>query len=297
MWVTYKNGNYFVDINLNDGTKIRYNDSDSFRPERPESMDITISTYCEMGCEFCYAGCSKNGKHADIMSHSFIDNLEPYTELALNGNEPLHPDLVPFLYKCRELKLIPSLTVNQHTFMKNIGLLKKLSNDRLIYGVGVSLSNPTDEFIEAVSKFPNAVIHTVCGIVSMNNFRAMSGRGLKILLLGYKDSGRGIDYHNCHDTEIERNKIELYNALPNMIDNEWYNVISFDNLALEQLDVERLMSEDEWARFYLGDDGSHSMYIDMVEKKFAKSSISNELYNLEDDIKTMFDNVRSKEGV
>lgn len=297
MWAKYKNGNYFVDINLNDGTKIRYNDSDSFRPERPESMDVTISTYCEMGCEFCYAGCSKSGKHADIMSPSFIDNLKPYTELALNGNEPLHPDLIPFLHKCYELKLIPSLTVNQHTFMKNIGLLEKLSNDRLIYGLGVSLSNPTDEFIETVSKFPNAVIHVINGIITMDKLQYMAHKGLKILILGYKDMRRGSELYKRQNVQIEQLKSAFYEVLPRVIEEGWFDVISFDNLAIEQLNPKRLMSDEEWREFYLGDDGFATMYVDLVEKNFAKSSVSTERYNLEDNIKTMFDKVRSKEGV
>lgn len=295
MWVSYKNGNYEVDIDLKTGTKIRHNDLDCLIPDRPESMDITISTYCENDCPMCYSGCSKNGKHADILSPSFIDNLEPYTELALNGNEPLHPDLVPFLHKCRELKLIPSLTVNQNTFMKNIELLKKLSDDKLIYGLGVSLNNPTDEFIEAVSKFPRAVVHVISGVVTMDKLQYMAHKGLKILILGYKDIRRGNEFYKRQSVQIEQLKSAFYEALPEIVEEEWFEVISFDNLAIEQLNPKRLMSDEEWARFYLGDDGSHSMYIDMVEKKFAKSSISNDRYDLEDDIKTMFDKVRNKE--
>lgn len=293
--VTYKNGNYTVMLNLNNGSKMRFNDLDNLTPDHAESIDITISKYCEMGCQFCYAGCSKNGKHADIMSPSFIDNLLPYTELALNGNEPLHPDLVPFLEKCKKLKLVPSITVNQTTFMKNIDLLKKLSDDRLIYGLGVSLTNANDSFIKAVQQFPNAVIHVVNGIVNTGQLYVLSNKGLKILILGYKTVGRGIEYYGHNALMVEAEKSSLYNDLENIINENWFDVVSFDNLALEQLEVKRLMSEDEYQRFYMGDDGKFSMYIDMVSKRFYKNSLmADGGHELLDDPKKMFDIIRNE---
>lgn len=291
---TYKNGNYFVLLDLSNGTKIRYNNEDELIPDRVESMDVTISKYCEVSCPFCYAGCSRNGKHADIMTHSFIDNLEPYTELALNGNEPLHPDLVPFLNKCRKLKLIPSLTVNQHTFMKNVDLLKELSDNKLIYGLGVSLTNSSDRFIEAVKRFPNAVIHTIAGITEKNEYMALAHKGLKILVLGYKMVGRGKDWHEHDGDGIVMRINGLKSDIGKMIDENWFDVISFDNLALEQLDIKSLMSEDEWKRTYMGDDGCYSMYVDMVSGKFYKNSMSDNGYDLTDNIIDMFNVIRNE---
>ena len=293
--VSYKNGNYTVMLDLSNGSKMRFNDLDNLTPDHAESIDITISKYCEMGCQFCYAGCSKNGKHADIMSPSFIDNLPPYTELALNGNEPLHPGLVPFLEKCKNLNLVPSITVNQTTFMKNIDLLKQLSDDRLIYGLGVSLTNASDSFIKAVQQFPNAVIHVVNGIVNTGQLYVLSNKGLKILILGYKTVGRGIEYYGHNALMVEAEKSSLYNDLENIINENWFDVVSFDNLALEQLEVKRLMSEDEYQRFYMGDDGKFSMYIDMVSKRFYKNSLmSDGGHELLDDPKKMFDIIRNE---
>lgn len=293
--VTYKNGNYTVMLNLNNGSKMRFNDLDNLTPDHAESIDITISKYCEMGCQFCYAGCSKNGEHADIMSPSFIDNLPPYTELALNGNEPLHPELVPFLEKCKSLKLVPSITVNQTTFMKNIDLLKKLSDDKMIYGLGVSLTNASDSFIKAVQQFPNAVIHVVNGIVNTGQLYVLSNKGLKILILGYKTVGRGVEYYGHNALRVEVNKCSLYNNLEDIVNENWFDVVSFDNLALEQLKVKRLMSEDEYQRFYCGDDGQYTFYADMVDKKFYKNSLmADGGHELLDDPREMFDIIRNE---
>lgn len=292
--VSYKNGNYTVMLDLSNGSKMRFNNLDNLTPDHAESMDITISKYCEMGCPFCYAGCSKDGKHADIMSHSFIDNLPPYTELALNGNEPLHPDLVPFLEKCKKLKLIPSLTVNQHTFMKNVDLLKKLSDSKMIYGLGVSLTNPSDEFIDVIKQFPNAVIHTIAGITELNEYMSLAHNGLKILVLGYKTVGRGKEWFDFDSDGITMRINGFKSDVEKMIDENWFDVISFDNLALEQLEIKRLMSEDEWMKFYCGDDGQYTFYVDMVDKKFYKNSMSTNGYDLTDDPVQMFNVVRSE---
>lgn len=295
--VKYRNGNYVCMLDTDNGTKIRYNNEDKFIPEFPESMDILISKRCDIGCPMCHESCTPTGAEADIMSSSFIDKLHPYTELALNGNSPLHPDLVPFLKKCKNLKLIPSLTVNQKTFMENVDLLYELCNKKLIYGLGVSLSDVNDEFIKEVKKFHNAVIHIINGIVTIEQLKALANNNLKILILGCKQFGRGIDffsYHGYHGLQVMCNQNNLYNQLHEIIDDGWFDTVSFDNLALEQLDVRRLMSDDEYSRFFMGNDGKFSMYIDMVNMKYGKNSTSVKRYDLMDDIKPMFEVVRNE---
>ena len=32
------------------------------------------------------------------------------------------------------------------------------------------------------------------------------------------------------------------------------------------------MSEKDWKHFYMGDDGTHTLFVDMVERIYAKSS-------------------------
>ena len=55
------------------------------------------------------------------------------------------------------------------------------------------------------------------------------------------------------------------------------------------------MSEEDYSQFYLGDDGSFTMYVDAVNRQFAKSSVSDERYDLMDDIADMFKVI--KDGV
>lgn len=293
-FVRYQNGNYVVTLDLATGTKIRENDLDFFRADFPESMDIKICNKCDLGCPMCHENSTPDGKCGDIMSESFIDKLHPYTELAIGGGNPLeHPSLVPFLKKCQKLQLIPSMTVNQVHFMKYKNFLKALVDKKLIYGLGISLVSVTDEFIKAVKEFPNAVIHVINGIVIPSQLELLANKGFKILILGYKEFRRGKDMYEKQGNVIEEVKTSLYELLPKIIEENWFEVVSFDNLAIKQLDAQRLMSAEDWNQFYMGDDGSATMYVDMVNREFAKSSTSTERYPIEDDIITMFEKIRT----
>ena len=48
------------------------------------------------------------------------------------------------------------------------------------------------------------------------------------------------------------------------------------------------LPNEEYERHYMGDDGKFTMYIDLVNQKFAKNSISNVRYDLLDNIIDMF---------
>lgn len=307
-WARYQNGNYTVSIDLDTGTKIRENNLDFFEAEFPESMDLKITNKCHNGCAFCHENSTRDGKHGDIMSPSFIDKLHPYTEIAIGGGNPLeHPDLVPFLEKLKSLKMIPSMTIRQNDFMDNLELITELVNKKLIYGLGISLvSTKQDGFIEAVQKFPNAVIHVINGIVTLDELEMLAYHNLKILILGYKEVRRGKDlFYSDLATQswIMQLRKETYDMLPQIIGCRWFDVVSFDNLAIKQLNPQRLMSKEKWNEMYMGDDGidgemtSASMFIDMVERQFAKNSCSMDRYPLMDNITDMYNVLRGKNGV
>ena len=290
-FVHYKNGNYNVHIDLDNGTKIRENNLDFFKPDYPESMDIKITNMCDMGCAFCHENSTEDGAHGDIMNLKFIDSLHPYTELAIGGGNPLaHPDLLPFLKKCKELKLIPSMTVNQIHFHQNIDFIRSLVNEKLIYGLGISLVSPTPKFIKLIKEFPNAIIHVIAGIVAIEELQKLANNGLKILLLGYKRFRRGEALYSVVPEHIEGKISILKNKLKEI--TSWFDVVSFDNLAIKQLEPKRILSDEEYDEFFMGEDGFATMYVDCVNKEFAVSSTSEERFPIKDNIKDMFEIVR-----
>ena len=279
-WVSYRNGNYNVHINLEDGTKVRENDLDFFEADTVESFDCKITARCSQNCHFCFEGSTPDGAHGDLtFEGTFLEKLHPYTEVAVGGGNPLeHPDLEKFLINCKEHKLIPSMTVNQVHFEKNKEFLKRLISEKLLYGLGVSLVNPSESFIASLKEFPTAVVHTIVGVTKMADYVALSHHDLKVLLLGYKYVRKGKDYFAENGTEIEEKTSTLKHKLPQILNEGWFKVLSFDNLALSQLDVKSVLTETQWNEFYMGDDGmdgefdSATMFIDLVERKFAKNS-------------------------
>ena len=176
----------------------------------------------------------------------------------------------------------------------------QLVDAKLIYGLGISLVNPTSSFIEKVKQIPNAVIHIINGLVTEKQLEELKGNDLKVLVLGYKEFRRGVDMYNKNSQFIDFNKAMMYSKVREIIKYNWFDVISFDNLAIEQLDIKNMMTEKEWEEFYLGDDGvgddfnSASMYVDMVERKFAKNSCSPERFDLLPTAEEMFNFLREK---
>lgn len=268
----YKNGNYTVSL-FSDGTKIRHTEDDEFYPRLPENVDCKITDRCDGGCQFCYEGCTTEGKHGDLFAYpQLLNSLYGGMEFAINGNDLTHPDLPRFLMFLKEKKVIANMTVNQKHFEKHFEIIKSIIVNEYIHGLGISLVNPTDDFIEKVKCFPNAVIHVINGVVTEEQLEKLADNGLKVLILGYKEMERGIEYLNKHDDEINANMCWLYDNLGDYFKK--FKCLSFDNLALNQLDVKRLMSEEEWNKFYMGDDGSFTFYIDMVEGTFGKNSLT-----------------------
>lgn len=124
----------------------------------------------------------------------------------------------------------------------------------------------------------------------------MENNNLKMLILGYKHLRRGNEYFEHERERIESNQNWLYENLADII--EKFKVVSFDNLAIDQLNVRRLMFDDEWNEFYMGDDGNFTYYIDMVERKFARSSTAlfDKRYDLLDSVDDMFKKIVSEVG-
>ena len=284
----YKNGNYFVTI-YPDGTKIRKTMDDDFIPIFPESIDIKITNYCENNCPMCHESSNINGAHANL-NHPFLTTLHKGTELAIGGGNPLsHPQLNTFLHLMKIKGVICNMTVNEIDFIKNKERIKKLIDDKLIYGLGISLLN--EKYVEEICDFakenPNTVIHLIAGIVDKKIMSKLYDKDLKILLLGYKTFGRGKSFFN---NQITDNINYLKDNLNDI--STHFKIVSFDNLAIDQLVVQNNLTEEEFEKYYMGDDGSFTMYIDLVKEEFGASSISNTRYRLKDNIIDMFKIVR-----
>ena len=279
---SYVNGNYSVEL-YDDGTKIRYADVDEFKPEFPENIDVCITKRCDGGCPYCYEGCTPNESHGSLLDGNgeldeWLQQVKPGTELAFNGNDLTHPHLERALILLKEQGVIVNITANQKHFEKNVTKLLTWQNNHLINGLGISIVNASDDvFYDLVKPFKNVVFHTIAGILSVDDIINLQCVSPRILILGYKNIGRGSDYSTKHAKDIEKNIKDIKVNLKLFAKNQYFPVIAFDNLAIEQLGIKDLLfknKEDEWNKFYMGDDGCFTFYIDAVNYTYSKNSCS-----------------------
>ena len=289
----YKNGNYNVML-YNDGTKIRFNNENYMEAEFPESIDCKISNRCDMGCPMCHEQSVPGGALANL-NHPIFDSLHAGTELALGGGNVLeHPGLENFLARMRDQGVICNMTIHLDHFIRNFETIQGYVNSSLIHGVGISINTPIpDEIINYLVRIPNLVVHVIAGIVPWETLVKLSNHNIKLLILGYKTWGRGIQYAENHN-EIQQNIHTLEMRLPYLM--EHFALVSFDNLALEQLHMRDHVSDEEWEKCYMGDDGTHTMYLDMVEEKYAVSSVSTREPIFSNDIRVLFADVKRRKN-
>jgi len=285
----YKDGNIKVDI-FDDGTRI-IDIPDGEKPDLqfPLSMDFKITNWCDQMCPMCHEMSNPEGKHGDIMNLKFIDSLRAGTEMAIGGGKVTsHPQLKEFLQKLKSKGVLPSITVHQNEFVDKVNLLNELIEEDLIYGLGVSYLKPYDMMWKAVAENENAVVHLIAGIHGKDVFDYLSQFNCKILILGYKNWGRGANLLKNEGLSKDiQDKIDwLKKNLKKYMSK--FKVVSFDNLAIKQLDVKNILTDNEWQEFYQGDDGTMTMYVDGVKQQFAMTSTSPTRYDLLDNIDDMF---------
>lgn len=296
----YQNGNYKVML-FEDGTKVRYNNLDNLTPDFAESMDVKLTDKCSVGCSFCYEKCTPLGKHSDILSQNWINTLHPWTELAINGNDLDHPQLDQFLDLMKSKNIIVNMTLNQVQFIKNKDLVDNYLADHKVWGLGISMSeNLNPDLLDELSKYPNVVLHMINGLITPDMISKYEDKlkKLKILVLGYKYVGRGVDYKDKHDSEVQKNMEWLKDNIIDLLQPGRFKLGSFDNLAITQLDLEkqvRTKTDLKWEELYMGDDGDYSFYIDAVSQTFAKNSTisKDQNYQVLESVDDMFNFIRN----
>lgn len=288
----YTNGNVDVTI-YEDGTKIREWEGDQY-VEYPESCDLKITQYCDLDsiCVFCHEMSNKDGKHGDLDLISKIWASQPAgTELAIGGGNPLaHPELSSFLFRMSRQGICPNLTINSLHLKKFSKLIRELQEEKCFYGMGISYRGA--QYMKTLPlniSYDNAVFHMILGINDFDDCKSVidwckeNHIKPKLLLLGYKQFGRGIDHYSEElQTKIDQWKFHLVRlmALGGI-------TLSFDNLAIKQLDLQKYLKRDEWDSFYLGDDGTHTFYVDAIKQEVARTSTSETRYKISEDDTTV----------
>lgn len=282
----YQNGNASISIDV-DGTRIiQYPSGEKLTLEYPLNIDIRLSNRCPLGfnpktskavCTFCHESARTDGVVGDIERlKNILDTQLPKDfaiELAVGVNEML-PEIADFFAWATKRGFIINATVNQLTVSSNrqsTQYVTQLIQDGNIKGLGLSFRN-VDTFTKVpkeIIEYGNTVVHVIAGIDDIEEVKKLAKMGVKkVLVLGEKEFGFNVD--SFHNTErIQNRKIWLWKIHELF---KLFDVVSFDNLALEQLKVKRFfLDEKEWNTTYQGE---HSFYINAVDGYFAPSSRS-----------------------
>lgn len=280
---SYVNGDTEVEI-FSDGTKVRtLPHVGNGNPLFPESMDVKITNYCDRKplCAWCHENSSTKGTHGDVSR--LVDLLSPLpagVEIAIGGGHPLsHPQFDDLVATLSGKGIICNVTINEYHFAKELELdrIKRLVSQGHIHGVGYSYETTPCDW-----DYDNLVTHVILGITPWEAIPEITRTNKKILLLGYKfDTGRGKKFYGVHSKETLDNIAQWKRALPRLLNMGIH--ISMDNNAIRQLDPRRLFPDDaEYVKFYMGDDGTFTMYADMVTGTFGVSSTSTDRFDLAD---------------
>lgn len=289
----YANGNAHVEI-YEDGTRVITTEDNEFEYEVPMNMDIKISDRCKFGCPMCHESSTPNGDLAQLENLQFLKTWGAGKEVALGGGALTeHPRLREILQFVKSCDLIANGTFHQNEIVEHFDFIKSLQEEGLLKGIGVSYSHEDEKLIECVNQLDHVVFHCIAGLVKYEDLKYLSENfnNPKLLLLGYKVFRRGNILYDKIGEQIEAKIKELANNLPWVLRR--FNVVSFDNKGIDQLNVKKHLTEEQWSEFYQGDDRFTGMYIDAVKGEFAGNSTSTERWPLKSTVKEMYDTVRN----
>lgn len=272
----YRNGNAVVTLDLRNGTRIiEYPDNEPLTLQTPLNIDIRVSTQCPYGynvetqkstCAFCHESALVDGVecHYGILQKVLMDAKLPRgTEIALGVNE-VTDDLIQFVRNLYRLGLVVNITMNERyiTEFGDIGLKQMLP---YVFGLGISyrslqgcLSLP-----DWIADYPHTVIHVINGIDNFDDVKELGVKYRKLLVLGEKDFGFNRGKVNLDTPQHKQWKSNIMQL------TKIFDIVSFDNLGLQQLEIRGKITDEEYKSFYQGE---HSMYINAVEQYFAPSS-------------------------
>lgn len=297
----YKNGNYTVSI-FDDGTKEReFNETPN--PIWPESMDVKVTDYCDAGCPFCHEMSTTSGKEGNLnVGLNLFRDLPVGTEIAIGGGNPLSwGSLDRFTSVMTDQGVICNMTVNSvhvKRYMSRIEWLtdgvKGFGKGR-VHGLGLSYFKPLfKDCLEVTKVVPHVVFHLIMGIHTLDDLELITSRvtNPKVLLLGYKQYGRG---ENFYSPKVSDNLQQWYYRLHEFFRKDGLT-LSFDNLGIKQMNLNRFFKKEDWEKFYMGDDGQFSMFVDLVKQQYCKSSTSSNRHKIEsvDTTQSIFQKIRDE---
>jgi pyruvate-formate lyase-activating enzyme len=276
--IAFENGNYWVVRNNKRKMRIAFHDG-TLSPVVPELIDLKITDYCDMGCDFCYQGSTEEGMHAaldDILGCVGKYSSNVY-EFAIGGGEPTtHPEFAKILEKLNSTANTVNFTTRSTKWMDDKEIVESVKDN--VVGVAYSVENVADagKFIAAhldnIGTDVQLYLHVIpelAGEDELKNIIELTesmqkelpwGFRIHITLLGYKTTGRG----------SSQNPGKMKNLI-DIIKSAGRTPIGIDTKIAQ--DYKNEIEEARISRkLYTDKEGEFSIYIDAVQCKAYKSS-------------------------
>ena len=283
---SYINGNHIVSI-YDDGTKVSKTVLESSKYltyDFPESFDFKLTNKCSSGCKFCHESSTKDAENKPIkefLDSILYDSIRPFTEMAIGGGNIFEDENdLNFLLETNKAKnIVSNITISQTQSLFNYEKIKDFISRNLIKGLGISI-NPKHGKVPNFGD--NTVLHVINGIMDESWIPLIENQ--KILILGFKNIGRGIQYLSDNSLSISEKQQWMVKNLKRL--SGICQSISFDCLAVKQLDPQKVLdiSCNNWNLWYNGDDETKpdelgnlkasSMFIDWPNLQISRSSTS-----------------------
>lgn len=243
----------------------------------PEQVEIKITNKCSGNCHFCSENSNKDGGHADVSRIlRLLRSVAGHTaEVCFGGGNPFEYPHLGWLCSCAmNLNILPAVTAKDTHFLDYKHLAKLLPCKTAF---GVSMSDPifTAEVLrEFRHHHGDIAVHVINGIHTMEQLQGLinvleelgwssedrDDLFVRIVVLGFKRKGRAkkLEFQNTIDVE------QLMSMFP---------FVSFDTLAIKQLNIKDKIDSKLWDAYYQGKETEYSLYYDAVTNQFKTSSV------------------------
>jgi hypothetical protein len=240
----------------------------------PELVDVKITDYCSVGCDFCYQNSTVEGKHAPIREIEdfarYIGNMGVF-EVAIGGGDPTtHPDFVKILKAFDAFGVTPNFSTQMWDWLKKDDIVQAVQEHCGAVALSTQSVEQAEKFIKLCKKKNiKPHIHYVLGLSPLDNLRDMLKLNVKgfygqhIVLLAYKEMGRAkgtppVDYTGWQD--LLRRSHGNY---------RW--TVAVDSFLTSEVESGFSREEVPDVLFENGD-GRFSLYWDAVEGSYAAHS-------------------------
>lgn len=281
--VARKDGAYWTLFNRSTGVKMRVSFGDGalavppVKSRAPELVDVKITDFCPIGCEFCYQDSTTKGKHApenDIRTLARTLGELRVFEVAIGGGEPtMHPQFEEILKSFRYYGIVPNFTTKSTHWMDKPTIVAAVLESGGSFAYSINTVAELREVLPRLQSFKGrAHVQHVMGVDENEQafkelLTACAEEHIPLTLLGYKTVGRGKsllakDYSWWLDVVLAVGK-------------EKYLRVGIDTALAAQY-VEQLHAARIPSRLFEVKEGAFSMYIDAVTKTAGPSSYAPE---------------------